>query len=146
MSSITLCKMRPDTSQDAARLGHWGRLNKMAPNMQNTFSNAFSSMKNVIFWLKFDLSLSLRVPLANKPALVQIITWCYCRIHFQMHFLWRNVLYFNEFVPQMHHAIAWTNIDPVQWFANVSASLNELTHCGLVTPYGDIDLGQHWVR
>ena len=21
-----------------------------------------------------------------------------------------------------------------------------LTHCGLVTPYGDIDLGQHWVR
>ena len=21
-----------------------------------------------------------------------------------------------------------------------------LTHCGLVTPYGDIDLGQHWLR
>ena len=21
-----------------------------------------------------------------------------------------------------------------------------LTHCGLVTPYGDVDLGQHWLR
>ena len=21
-----------------------------------------------------------------------------------------------------------------------------LTHCGLVTPYGDKDLGQHWLR
>ena len=23
---------------------------------------------------------------------------------------------------------------------------NELTHWGLVTPYGDSDLGQHWLR
>ena len=23
---------------------------------------------------------------------------------------------------------------------------NVLTHCGLVTPYGDIDLGQRWFR
>ena len=23
---------------------------------------------------------------------------------------------------------------------------SDLTHCGLVTPYGDIDLGQHWSR
>ena len=23
---------------------------------------------------------------------------------------------------------------------------NELTHCGLVTPYGDMELGQHWLR
>ena len=22
----------------------------------------------------------------------------------------------------------------------------ELTHCGLVTPYGDIDLGQYWLK
>ena len=22
----------------------------------------------------------------------------------------------------------------------------ELTHCGLVTPYGERDLGQHWLR
>ena len=23
---------------------------------------------------------------------------------------------------------------------------NELTHCGLVMPYGDMELGQHWLR
>ena len=21
-----------------------------------------------------------------------------------------------------------------------------LTHCGLVTPYGNVDMGQHWLR
>ena len=26
------------------------------------------------------------------------------------------------------------------------SGLSELTHCGLVTPYGDRDLGQHWLR
>ena len=25
-------------------------------------------------------------------------------------------------------------------------TVNKLTHCGLVMPYGDIDLGQHWLR
>ena len=23
---------------------------------------------------------------------------------------------------------------------------NELTHCGIMMPYGDIDLSQHWLR
>ena len=26
------------------------------------------------------------------------------------------------------------------------SDLNKLTHCGLVTPYGDTELGQHWLR
>ena len=25
-------------------------------------------------------------------------------------------------------------------------TINSLTHCGLVMPYGDIDLGQQWLR
>ena len=31
---------------------------------------------------------------------------------------------------------------------SIASSLdpNELIHCGLVTPYGDIYLGQHWFR
>ena len=28
----------------------------------------------------------------------------------------------------------------------VSIGHSELTHWGLVMPYGDIDLGQHWLR
>ena len=29
---------------------------------------------------------------------------------------------------------------------NTGPALKHLTHCGLVTPYGDIDLGLHWLR
>ena len=29
---------------------------------------------------------------------------------------------------------------------NVFTKLKPLTHCGLGTPYGDIDLGRHWLR
>ena len=31
--------------------------------------------------------------------------------------------------------------NPIEWDMNCT-----LTHCGLVTPYGDRDLGQHWLR
>ena len=29
---------------------------------------------------------------------------------------------------------------------NSLGAISVLTHCGLVTPYGDRDLGQHWLR
>ena len=32
------------------------------------------------------------------------------------------------------------------WSSLVQAYLKHLIHCGLVTPYGDRDLGQHWLR
>ena len=35
-------------------------------------------------------------------------------------------------------SIHFTKRDPWYW-------LHELTHCGLVTPYGDTDLDQHWL-
>ena len=31
-------------------------------------------------------------------------------------------------------------------FENTATGANEFTHCGLVTPYGGMDLGQHWFR
>ena len=42
----------------------------------------------------------------------------------------------------------WVNlvISPDSINTLVSPWANELTHCGLVMPYGDIDLGQHWLR
>ena len=49
------------------------------------------------------------------------------------------------------HALAH-DVKPVsQWFGTWSAAIickissAELTHCGLVTPYGNLDLGQHWL-
>ena len=38
---------------------HWG-LNKMAAILQTTFSNAFSFMEMIVFWLQFDLRLQLQ--------------------------------------------------------------------------------------
>ena len=29
---------------------------------------------------------------------------------------------------------------------DIIAEMNILTHCGLVTPYGDMEVGQHWLR
>ena len=43
-------------------------------------------------------------------------------------------------------AITWINDNPVHWCIFMLPGLNELTHCGLATPFGDIDLGQHWLR
>ena len=37
---------------------------------------------------------------------------------------------------------------PAPYSAGASAGtvMTQLTYCGLVTPYGGIDLGQHWLR
>ena len=32
------------------------------------------------------------------------------------------------------------------FMVNIGPWFNSLTHCGLVTPYGGLDLGQHWFR
>ena len=51
-------------------LTYWGR-DKMAVNFQTTYSKPFSSMKNVVFWLKFHWNLLDQGPIDNIPALVQ---------------------------------------------------------------------------
>ena len=33
-----------------------------------------------------------------------------------------------------------------KWKQNYGAFQGKLIHCGLVMPYGDIDMGQHWLR
>ena len=61
-----------------------------------------------------------------------------------------------------HRAITWTNVDLSSWmfcsihlraniqevlmnlFHNMSLEIMLLSHWGLVTPFGDIDLVQHW--
>ena len=49
-------------------------------------------------------------------------------------------------------AIIWTNVidianaDQDIWHHMASLGHNELTHCGLVTPYCDMEQDQHWLR
>ena len=45
-----------------------------------------------------------------------------------------------------HQAITWTSLDfSLVWSCGIYLRV-VLTHWGLVTPFGDIDLGQHWFR
>ena len=55
---------------------YWLCLKKMAANFLTTFSNAFSLMKMYEFRLRFHIICSLKGPINNIPALVQIIGWC----------------------------------------------------------------------
>ena len=49
-------------------------------------------------------------------------------------------------VSARRQAIIWTKDGLVYWHMYESLSFDELTDCGLVTPYGGRDLGQHWLR
>ena len=55
-----LAKLVPISIWSQLELTHWG-LDKMAPILQTTFSNAFSWMKIYELWLKFNTCLFLRV-------------------------------------------------------------------------------------
>ena len=79
---------------------HWGR-GKMGDTLQ-TFSNAFSWIKIVVFWLKFHWLLFPRVQLAVFQ-------------HSD-----------NGLVPVERQDIIWTNDGPVYWRIYASLGLNEL--------------------
>ena len=49
-------------------------------------------------------------------------------------------------MPNRRQAIIWTNANPIHWRIYAPLGGDELTHCGLVTPNGIADLGQHWIR
>ena len=61
---------------------------------------------------------------------------------------WYNSIYKWHFPLTLigHQVITWTSID-VLLNVSLRARFNAiLTHCGLSTPYGDINLGQHYLR
>ena len=127
---------------------HWGR-EKNGRHFQMTFSNVFS-------WIKISLEFVLRGPINNTPALVQKIAWRrpgdktlfeqmiggllthICVIRPQ----WFKL---NPVMIQCGTAICCV-IVCVHWCAFARRDMAQLTHCGLVTPYSDSDLGQHWLR
>ena len=80
---------------------------------------------NENIWISINISLN-SVPngqISNVPALVQIMAW--------------------------HQPGDKPLTEPVMvilWCICASLGLNELIHCGLVTPNGVTDLGQHWLR
>ena len=97
-----------------------------------------------------------------------------CHIYLSVN--WVSIGSDNGLLPVKHQAFTWTNADSLstgtlgthfseiwtqiqnfpftkmrlkmlfaKWWSFCSGRY-ELTHWGLVTPFGDIDLGQHWLR
>ena len=67
---------------------------------------------------------------------------------------WRQTGYKPLFEPIMAYVEGPTTVPNVNYVREISrfnslklidAYLCNLTHCGLVTPYGDKDLDQHWL-
>ena len=145
----------------------------MAAISQTTFSNAFSWMKMFEFWLCIHWVFFPKGSINIIPALVQIMAWRRSDdkpltepmvVSLLMHIWvtrpeWVNEVYTLSnkvnIVPDDALAIQGIIRLYTDWkmtsFTNhlygwISATCVILTHCGLVTPYGDIDLGQHWHR
>ena len=49
----------------------------------------------------------------------------------------------NGLAPNRWQTIIWTNADPVHWRIYVALVGDELSHCSLSKPCGDIDLGHY---
>ena len=88
----------------------------------NSFECIFLN-ENVLISIKISLKFVLKGPINNIPALLQIMAW-------------RRPGDKPLSEPMM---VSFLSI-------YASLSLNELTHCDLVVQYGDIDLGQYWLR
>ena len=67
--------------------------------------------------------------------------WCFFYRVFQIIYL--NVIFYECIC----FYLTVSESDIIKLFnQSINQSIHVLTHCGLVTPYGDIDLGQHWLR
>ena len=126
-------------------LVYWG-LNKMVDTLQMTFLNA-PFWKRIFIWKILITDWSLKITHLTYCGLVM----AYGGRDLGQHWLrlW--------LVAWWHQAITWTSVNLSSMRSCViqlSAILqeipgdNELTHCGLVTPYGDRDLDQvmAWCR
>ena len=83
-------------------------------------------------------------------TLSKLIIFCRACVIIRWHFV---ILQASEFTCTSNTEVIWTTRKRygISVFSRMSNIIrcnrcNELTHCGLVTPYGGRDLGQHWFR
>ena len=83
----------------------------------------------------------------EKSTLVQVMAWCH-----QVTSHYQNGCWLGSVAPYGVTGPQWGNVLTYLWL-NLSLDITDdpayltlLTYCGLVTPYGDTNLGQHWLR
>ena len=106
--------------------------------LQTMFSNAFSWMKIFEYRLKIHWSLFLRVQLTIFQHWFRSFFFSNIFIQGKIHSV-QKLLGTGQ--ATSHYLKQWWL---VYWRIFASLGLNELTHCGLVTPYGTIELAQHF--
>ena len=68
-----------------------------------------------------------------------LIAWNSWKKHEKLKSEWHLLIARNNYVLWYLSVQRWLRVQFMNRF-------NTLTHCGLVTPYGNIDLNQHWIR
>ena len=113
-----------------------------APLEKNSKSRFNSLWPSDIIWSWFSSTLTwitaccLVAPSHNLNQCLLIVNWTQ---YGQVSTIFKIKAYWPSF-KNMHLEILPVNYEPY------CSGLNELTHCGLVTPYGILRLGHHWFR
>ena len=117
------------------------------PQWVNKHTNDSTVDKNRLNWTGI---------MKQSSTLNSIITWydgiqCTRLFHdpcpwlIQMTIVWLWYISFDGYVQDCSISTAFA-MEILQSCTKPLISWFHLTHCGLVTPYGDIHLGQHWIR
>ena len=107
--------------QQVNTLTHWGRMTHICISKLTIIGsdNGLSPGRcHTIIWTNAGILSIWPLGTNFSEILIEIHTFSFRKIHFKMSGKWQPFF----------------------------LSLNVLTHCGLVMPYGDRDLGQHWLR
>ena len=89
-----------------------------------------NSCEIALQWMSQDLP-------GNKSTLVQVMAWCpQATSH-----------YLDQCWPALCQNMTSLGHNELSYKISTISQVNHcaLTYCGLVMPYGDIDLGQHWI-
>ena len=99
-------------------------------------------------WSSVNISSSNGLaPSGNKPLSEPMFTQIYVRNAVYLASVRSNGIPLrpvSQGIPKKSPTKTSLKITSLKYLSNLLGA-NELTHCGLVTPYGDIDLGQHWL-
>ena len=83
-------------------------------------------------WMPLDLT-------DDKSTLVQVMAWCRQATSHYLSRCWPRSL-----SPNGVTRLQWIKVSKFYMIVSIGRSITN-AHCGLVTPYGDTDMDQHWL-
>ena len=112
---------------------HYSMINSLIPGRCICNFKCVMFKHIVMFSVKLPLGDCHRTSLVKSQHWIQVMAWCH---QTTSHYLNQCWTLYGFIRPQ------WVN----RMAQEFTLCHSWLTHCGLVTPFGDRDLGQHWFR